>query len=63
MECAKLLLRNRLEILDSSKPLQEGQEERRKDALEAFVSLLHEARQPAAETEPESGKALAGEQD
>ena len=61
VERAKLLLKNRLEILDSSKPLQVGQEQRRKDALEAFASLLHEARSPAKETEQESGEAVAGE--
>lgn len=33
VERAKLLLKNRLEILDSSKPLQVGQEQRTQDAL------------------------------
>src|SRR5207245_6907490 len=61
IERAKLLLKNRLEILDSSKPLLEGQEQKRKDALEAFASLLHEARSPATETEQEGREAVAGE--
>ena len=39
IERAKLLLKNRLEILDSSKPMQESKEQRRKSALEAFASL------------------------
>lgn len=62
VERAKLLLKNRLEILDSSKPLQEGQGKRRKDALEAFACLMHEARPPAAEAEPESGEVEMGEE-
>ena len=61
VERAKLLLKNRLEIPDSSKPLQEGQEQRRKDALETLASLLREARSPATETEQERGEATAGE--
>jgi len=61
IERAKLLLKNRLEILDSSKPLQTGQEQKRKDALEAFASLLHEARSPATESEQEDREAVAGE--
>jgi hypothetical protein len=61
IERAKLLLKNRLEILDSSKPLQAGQEQKRKDALEAFASLLHEARLPATEPEQEDRKVVAGE--
>jgi hypothetical protein len=61
IERAKLLLKNRLEILDSSKPMQESKEQRRKSALEAFASLLHEARSPAAKTEQESSEAVAGE--
>jgi|ERR671924_774720 hypothetical protein len=40
VERAKLLLKNRLEILDSSKPLEVSQEQRTKDTLEAFASLL-----------------------
>src|SRR5579859_2727791 len=39
---AKFLLKNRVEILDSSKSLREGQAGR--DVLEAFATLLHEAR-------------------
>ncbi len=61
IERAKLLLKNRLEILDSSKPLQEGQEQKRKDALEAFASLLREARSPATGPEQEDREAVAGE--
>lgn len=59
IERAKLLLKNRLEILDSSKPLREGQVGR--GVLEAFATLLHEARSPAAKTEQESSEAVAGE--
>ena len=61
VERAKLLLKNRLEILDSSKALQEGQEQRRKNALEAFASLLHEASSPVAKTEEEGGEGAVGE--
>ena len=61
VERAKLLLKNRLEILDSSKPLQEGQAERKKDALETFASLLHEAMSRATNTEHETGKTVADE--
>lgn len=61
VERAKLLLKNRLEILDSSKPLQESQEQRKKDAFEAFASLLHEARSPVANTELENSEKAAGE--
>lgn len=61
VERAKLLLKNRLEILDSSKPLQEGREQRSKDALGTFASLLHEANSPAAKAEEESGEAVARE--
>jgi len=60
IERAKLLLKNRLEILDSSKPLQEGQALRRKDVLEIFASRLREARSPATETDQERGEAVAG---
>jgi hypothetical protein len=59
IERAKLLLKNRLEILDSSKPLREGQAGR--DVLEAFATLLHEARSQAKETERESSKAIESE--
>jgi predicted RNase H-like nuclease (RuvC/YqgF family) len=60
IERAKLLLKNRLEILDSSKPLQKGQEQRRKDALETLASLLQEAKSPATEMDQERGEAVAG---
>ena len=59
IERAKLLLKNRLEVLDSSKPLREGQAG--KHVLEAFATLLHEARSPAAKTEQEGSGATAGE--
>lgn len=58
---AKFLLKNRLEILDSSKPLREGQAEGRRDALETFASLLLEARARATNTELETGKTVANE--
>ena len=61
IERAKLLLKNRLEILDSSKPLQESQAERKKDALEAFASLLHEAISRGTKTEHETGKTVTHE--
>jgi hypothetical protein len=61
IERARLLLKNRLEILDSSKALQEGQTERKKDALEAFASLLHEAMSRAANTEQETAKTVTHE--
>jgi|SRR5579859_2497434 len=59
IERAKFLLKNRLEIQDSSKSLREGQAGR--DVLEAFATLLHEARSPAAKTEQESSEAVEGE--
>lgn len=55
IERAKQLLKNRLEILDSSKPLREGLAERKKDTLETFASLLHEALSRATDGEPETG--------
>lgn len=55
IERAKLLLKNRLEILDSSKPLREGLAEKKRDALETFASLLHEATSRAKNTEQEGG--------
>jgi hypothetical protein len=61
IERAKMLLKNRLEILDSSKPLQEGQQQRKKQALETLASLLREARSPAPETDQERDGAVAGE--
>lgn len=61
VERAKLLLKNRLEILDSSKPLQLGQEQRTQDALETLASLLHEASSPTAKAQEESGEAVTGE--
>jgi hypothetical protein len=51
---AKLLLKNRLEILDSSKPLQVSTEERKKDGFDSFASLLREASSGATNTEQES---------
>lgn len=61
IERAKLVLKNRLEILDSSKPLREGQAEGRRDALETLASLLHKARARATNTETEGGKNAANE--
>jgi hypothetical protein len=61
IERAKLLLKNRLEILDSSKPRQEGQQQRKKDALATLAPLLREARSPAPETDQERDGAVAGE--
>lgn len=61
VERAKLLLKNRLEILDSSKPLQLGQEQRTQDALETLASLLQEASSPTAKAQEESGEAVTGE--
>ena len=61
VERAKLLLKNRLEIPDSSKALPEGHEQRKKYALEAFASLLHEARSPVTEIEQEGSEKAAGE--
>jgi len=56
IERAKLLLKNRLEILDSSKPLQEG-----KDRFDPQHSFWREMRTAAAQTEPETGKDIEGE--
>jgi chromosome segregation ATPase len=61
IERAKLLLKNRLEILDSSNPRQENQQQRKKDALATLASLLREARSPAPETDQERDGAVAGE--
>lgn len=61
VERAKLLLKNRLEILDSSKPLQTGQAEKNKDALQALASLLHAARSGATNTGQENGHAIPDE--
>jgi hypothetical protein len=61
IERAKLLLKNRLEILDSSKTFQKDQAERKKDALESFASLLHEAISRASNTEQETGKTVTHE--
>ena len=61
IERAKLLLKNKLEILDSSKPLREGQAGGSRSALEAFASLLHEGRSRTKEPEQESSEAVAGE--
>ena len=54
VERAKLLLKNRLEILDSSKPLQASTEERKKDGFDSFASLWREANSGATNTEQES---------
>ena len=54
VERAKLLLKNRLEILDSSKPLQVSTEERKKGAFDSFASLWHEANSGTTNKEQES---------
>ena len=54
---AKLLLNNRLEILDSSKPLRWNRAEGTKKGLASFASLLREARPIAANTAPEIAEA------
>jgi hypothetical protein len=54
VERAKLLLKNRLEILDSSRPLQVIKEERKKYAFDSFAFLLREANPGATNTEQES---------
>jgi len=56
IERAKLLLKNRLEILDSSSPFQE----RKKDELDALTSLLRGIKTPVTQTELETGKAIEG---
>jgi hypothetical protein len=56
VERAKLLLKNRLEILDSSKPLQAlvGKEERKKDGFDSLASLWLEANSGASNIEHEA---------
>jgi hypothetical protein len=54
IERAKLLLKNRLEILDSSRPLQEG----KRDELDPLNSLWREIQRAATQAEPEAGKAI-----
>jgi len=56
IERAKLLLKNRLEIFDSSKPLQEG----KKDPFDPLNSFWREIKTPATQTEPETGNAAQG---
>jgi len=56
VERAKLLLKNRLEILDSSEPLraQFSNEERKKDGFDSLASLWREANSGAANFEQET---------
>ena len=58
IERAKLLLKNRLEILDSSEPLRSRTEVRNKGASDSFAFLLREANFRGTNTEPESGKTV-----
>jgi hypothetical protein len=53
IERAKLLLKNKLEILDSSKPLQEG----KRDEFDSLKSFWQEIKTAATQAEPETGKA------
>jgi hypothetical protein len=55
IERAKLLLKNRLEILDSSKPLQEG-----KDRFDPLGSFWREVKTATPQIEPETGKEIEG---
>jgi hypothetical protein len=54
IERAKLLLKNRLEILDSSKPLQKGN----KDEFDPLNSFWREVKTAGMEAEPKTGKAI-----
>lgn len=56
VERAKLLLKNRLEILDSSEPLRGRTEVRKKDGSDALAFLLREASSRVANTSLESGE-------
>jgi hypothetical protein len=56
IERAKLLLKNRLEILDPSKPLQDG----KKDPFDPLNSFWREIKTAAAQAEPETGKDAEG---
>ena len=58
IERAKLLLKNRLEILDSSKPMQGMREERKKDRSDSFDFRWREANSISTNTEPEIGQAI-----
>ncbi len=53
VERAKLLLKNRLEILDSSKPLQAIREERKKEGFDSLASLLREVMSTRVNAEQE----------
>jgi hypothetical protein len=55
VECAKLLLKNRLEILDSSEPLRVMTGEKRNDESDFLASLWREVNS-FTNAEPESGK-------
>jgi hypothetical protein len=54
IERAKLLLKNKLEILDSSKPLQE----KKRDEVDPLNSLWRDIKTAPAQAEPEIGKAI-----
>ena len=56
VERAKLLLKNRLEILDSSESLQWTREERTKKGFDSFTTLLQEVRSTATNAPPENGE-------
>ena len=58
IERAKLLLKNRLEILDSSKPLQRTNKEKTKDGSDSLDFPWREASFAATNTEPESAKTI-----
>ena len=63
IERAKLLLKNRLEILDSSKPLQGSKEERKMDWSDSVASLCRESNSMIIKREPESGQAIEHDND
>jgi hypothetical protein len=58
VERAKLLLKNRLEILDSSKALQRSAEERKTDVSYSLAFLFRESNPMDTNKEPESDKTI-----
>jgi hypothetical protein len=58
IERAKLLLKNKLEILDSSKPLQRSKEEKRMDWSDSVAFLRREANSMVANREQEGGQPI-----
>lgn len=58
IERAKLLLKNRLEILDSSKAFRRNQEERKTDGSYSVAFLFREANSKGASTEPETDQTI-----